>query len=351
ARAWREDRETLRQRASEFAEQLRQRRSLGPPLAVGEAELRSALEDYKRDFDPEYGGFGSAPKFPPAVGLQLLLRLHRRFGDPQALTMVRKTLEAMARGGMYDHIGGGFARYSTDRRWLVPHFEKMLYDNALLPKAYLEGYQVTHDPFFRRVAVQTLDYTLREMTSPEGGFYSSTDADSEGEEGKFFVWTPEQVAELLDEEEARRFNAYYDITLSGNWEGKSIPNTPRPLASVAEQLGITPEELERTLEHARREVYSAREQRVKAGLDDKILTAWNGLMIGALAAGYRVLGDARYLAAAERAAGFVLRELTREDGGLFRTYRAGKAHLNAYLEDYAYLSEGLIDLYEASGTV
>jgi len=351
ARAWREDRETLRQRASEFAEQLRQRRSLGPPLAVGEAELQSALEGYRRDFDPEYGGFGSAPKFPPAAGLQLLLRLHRRFGDPQALTMVRKTLEAMARGGMYDHIGGGFARYSTDRRWLVPHFEKMLYDNALLGKAYLEGYQVTGDLFLRRVAAETLDYTLREMTSPEGGFYSSTDADSEGEEGKFFVWTPEQVAEVLDEEEARRFNAYYDITLSGNWEGKSIPNTPRPLASVAEQLGITPEELERTLEDARRKVYTARQRRVKPELDDKILTAWNGLMIGALADGHRVLGDARYLAAAERAADFVLRELTREDGGLLRTYRAGKAHLNAYLEDYAYLSEGFIDLYEASGAV
>ncbi len=351
ARAWHDDPEGLRRRAGKFAELLRQRHSPGPPLAVGESELRLALEQYWSDFDARFGGFGSAPKFPPAVGLSLLLRLHRRSGDPQALVMVRKTLEAMARGGMYDHVGGGFARYSTDRRWLVPHFEKMLYDNALLAKAYLGGYQVTGDDLFRGVATESLDYILREMISPEGGIYSSTDADSEGEEGKFFVWTPEQIAEILDEEAARRFNAYYDITPAGNWEGKSIPNTPQPLPAVADELGIEPEELERSLAEARARVYMARNKRVRPGLDDKILTAWNGLMIGALAEGYRVLGDRRYLEAAERAADFVLRTLSREDGGLFRTYRAGRAHLNAYLEDYAYLSEGLIDLCEAGGSI
>jgi uncharacterized protein YyaL (SSP411 family)/aryl-alcohol dehydrogenase-like predicted oxidoreductase len=350
-RAWRDDREALRTRASEFAEHLRQQGTVGNPLAVGASELRGALAQYKQEFDAQYGGFGDAPKFPPAVGLSLLLRLHKRFGDPQALVMVRRTLEAMAIGGMYDHVGGGFARYSTDRRWLVPHFEKMLYDNALLAKVYLEGYQATGDEFCKRVAAETLDYVLREMTSPDGGLYSSTDADSEGEEGKFFVWTPEQIAEVLDETEARCFCAYYDITLAGNWEGVSIPNTPRSLSIVAEQLDVAPAELEATLERAREKVYAARERRVKPGLDDKILTSWNGLMIGALADGYRVLGDVRYLEAAERAAEFVLGTLSREDGGLLRTYRAGKAHLDGYLEDYAYLSEGLLDLYEAGGKV
>ncbi len=351
ARAWREDRAAIRARASEFAETLRQRMSLGPPLAVGEAELRLALQAYKQDFDALHGGFGPAPKFPPAVGIGLLLRLYRRFGDPRALAMARKTLEAMARGGIYDHIGGGFARYSTDRRWLVPHFEKMLYDNALLAKAYIEGYQATGDESFGRIARETLDYIIREMIGPEGGIYSSTDADSEGVEGKFFVWTPEQVDAVLDKEEARRFNAYFDITLNGNWEGKSIPNTPHPLPAVAGNLGIAPEELRQSLEVAREKIYAARMKRVKPGLDDKIITSWNGLMIGALAEGYRAFRDRRYLEAAERAARFVLDTLTRTDGGLLRTYRNGRAHLDAYLEDYAYLSEGLIDLYEAGGSV
>jgi uncharacterized protein YyaL (SSP411 family)/aryl-alcohol dehydrogenase-like predicted oxidoreductase len=351
SRAWHEDRESLRQRAGEFAEMLRQHQSLGPPLSVGETELKQALGQYSQEFDAEYGGFGPAPKFPPAVGISLLLRLHRRFGDPHALAMARETLEAMARGGMCDHVGGGFARYSTDRRWLVPHFEKMLYDNALLAKAYLEGYQVTGDEFFRRVATETFDYILREMVAPDGGIFSSTDADSEGEEGKFFVWTPEQIAAVLDEEQARQFDTYYDISPAGNWEGVSIPNTPRPLVAVANELGLTPEELERSLEAARKKVYAARQRRVKPGLDDKIITAWNGLMIGALAEGHRVLGEPRYLEAAEQAAGFILEKLSREDGGLYRTYRGGKAHLSAVLEDYAYLSEGLIDLYEAGGSL
>jgi len=351
SRAWREDRERLRQRAGEFIEMLRQHQKLGPPLSVGEAELQQALGQYSQEFDTEYGGFGTAPKFPPAMGISLLLRLHRRFGDPHALAMARGTLEAMARGGMYDQVGGGFARYSTDRRWLVPHFEKMLYDNALLAKAYLEGYQVTGDDFFRRIATETLEYILREMVGPEGGFFSATDADSEGEEGKFFVWTPEQIADVLNEEEARRFNAYYDISPQGNWEGVSIPNAPRSLETVADELDVAPQELERSLETARQKVYAARQQRVKPGLDDKVITAWNGLAIGALAEGHRVLGKPRYLEAAERAAGFICEKLSRADGGLYRTYREGRAHLDGVLEDYAYLSEALIDLYEAGGSL
>ncbi len=349
AELWEEDRASLREQARHLTEYLRQNARPAPGLVVGEEELRRALLQFSQDFDPRYGGFGPPPKFPPATGLSLLLRCWRRFGDAHALEMVRKTLDAMAQGGMYDQIGGGFHRYAVDERWLVPHFEKMLYDNALLARVYLEGYQVTGEPFYRQVATEVLDYILREMTSPEGGFYSSTDADSEGEEGKFYVWTPSEIEAILGEEEAYRFCAYYDITEEGNWEGKSIPNTPRSMARVANRLGIPVEELERSIREARPKVYEARRRRIPPGLDDKILTAWNGLVIGAMAEGFRGLGDRRYLAAAERAADFLLTTLARPDGRLLRTYRAGKARLNAYLEDYAYLCEALIDLYEAGG--
>jgi hypothetical protein len=263
--------------------------------------------------------------------------------------MALKTLDAMAQGGIYDQIGGGFARYSTDEHWLVPHFEKMLYDNALLTRTYLEAFQVTGGPLYQRIATEVLDYILREMTAPEGGFYSATDADSEGEEGKFFVWTPDEIEAVLGEEEARRFCTYYDITPRGNWEGKSIANVRRTVDQVAAGLDIDPEALQASLDRARPIIYEVRGQRIPPGLDDKILTAWNGLMISAMAEGYRVLGDRRYLDAGTRAADFLLTTLVRADGRLLRTYRAGKAHLDAYLEDYAYLAEGLIDLYEAGG--
>lgn len=254
------------------------------------------------------------------------------------------------RRGIYDQIGGGFARYSTDERWLVPHFEKMLYDNALLTRTYLEAYQVTGDTGYRRVATETLDYVLREMTSPEGGFCSASDADSEGEEGKFFVWTPDEIHQAVpDADEARRFCAFFDITPEGNWEHASIPNRPRSIDEVARDLGITPDELRCTIERARPLVYAARLKRVPPGLDDKILTAWNGMMLSAMAEGARVLADARYLHAAQQAANFLLNSLSRPDGGLYRTYRAGKAHLHGCLEDYAFLAEGLTDLYEAGG--
>jgi uncharacterized protein YyaL (SSP411 family)/aryl-alcohol dehydrogenase-like predicted oxidoreductase len=351
AHAWRANRDSLEGTATELVEHLRQQQEAGPALAVGETELRLALKQFADDFDASYGGFGSAPKFPPATGLSLLLRLHRRFDDPQARLMVQKTLYAMGQGGMYDQIGGGFHRYATDRRWLVPHFEKMLYDNALLAKAYLDAYQVSGDPFYRRIATETLDYILREMTSPKGGFYSSTDADSEGEEGKFFVWTPEEIVAILGSQDGERFNAYYDITVGGNWEGKSIPNTPRPITAVAQPLGITSDELAQTLERARTAVFEARAKRVGPGLDDKILTAWNGLAIGALAEGYRILRTVPYLDAASRAAEFLRSNLLQEDGRLLRTYREGRAHLNAYLEDYAYLADALLDLYEAGGDI
>jgi hypothetical protein len=349
ARLWREDRGRAAAQAAHLGELLRTHAASVARLAVSAGEIEAAAAQYARQFDPVYGGFGSAPKFPPATGLMLLLRHHRASGDGHALEMVRTTLDAMARGGMYDHVGGGFARYSTDERWLVPHFEKMLYDNALLAKAYLEAFQVTAEPRYRQVATEILDYVLREMTGPEGGFYSATDADSEGEEGKFYVWTPREIETILGQTAARAFCAYYDISPGGNWEGHSIPNTPRPLADVAAELGIAAAELEASLARSRALVYEARQRRVPPGLDDKVLTAWNGLTIGAMAEGHRVLGDPRYLAAATRAASFLLSRLTGADGGLLRTYRGGTAHLDAYLEDYAYLADALIDLYEAGG--
>ncbi|PYQ54234.1 MAG: hypothetical protein DMF78_06690, partial [Acidobacteria bacterium] len=271
AELWEKDRESVKEQGAQLAEYLRENAQAAPGGAVGEEALREAAEQLGREFDARGGGFGPAPKFPPSAGLSLLLRVHRRFGDERALEMVRKTLDAMARGGMYDQVGGGFARYSTDARWLVPHFEKMLYDNAQLARVYLEGFQATGEDFYRRVAAETLDYVLREMTDPAGGFYSATDADSEGEEGKFFVWTPADVRDALgpgDDELARRFCAYYDITEAGNWEGKSIPNTPRPLEEVARELGITAGELERSLGDARARIYEARKKRVPPSLDD-----------------------------------------------------------------------------------
>ncbi|MEW6247740.1 MAG: aldo/keto reductase [Nitrospirota bacterium] len=359
AEFWRKDPEGLRRQAANVIARLKEETQSVNPMSVGEAELDAAVAQFAEDFDPRHGGFGGAPKFPPATGLSLLLRSHHRTGDARTLHMVRKTLDAMAAGGMYDQIGGGFARYSTDERWLVPHFEKMLYDNALLARAYIEAYQTTGDSGYRRIATEVLDYILREMTSPEGGFYSATDADSEGVEGKFFVWTPEEIrAALLSEEDARLFCAYYDITAAGNWveplastphKAVSIPNRLRPVDETARELGLSVEELEAAVARLRPIVYDARRKRVPPGLDDKIITAWNGMMIGAMAEGGRVFDEARYLQAARRAADFLLSALRRPDGGLFRTFRAGKARVTAFLEDYAWLADGLIDLYEAGG--
>jgi len=350
AEGWHQNRNDIIESAARFTTRLQQSIQIPSPTTVGQAELEAGVEQFAKNFDPVFGGFGQAPKFPPATGLSFLLRQHHHTGHEQTLHMVRKTLDCMAAGGMYDHIGGGFARYSTDERWLVPHFEKMLYDNALLAKTYVEAYQVTQDSNYQRIASEILDYTIREMTSSEGGFYSATDADSEGVEGKFFVWDPEQIETIISSrEDAKRFCAYYDITSEGNWEHHSIPNTPRPLEEVAQELGCTPHELRDTIDRVRPMVYQARLKRVPPGLDDKIITAWNGMMISAMAEGFRVFGESRYLDSATRAADFLLHSLSRPDGGLYRTYRANKAHLDAYLEDYAFLIEALIDVYEAGG--
>ncbi|GKS58491.1 hypothetical protein YTPLAS18_20180 [Nitrospira sp.] len=348
AEVWKQDAAGLREQAAQFTDRLKREVHVSAPVSIGDAELTRAVEQFREDFDDRYGGFGSAPKFPPATGLSLLIRASHRRQDPNILNMVRKTLDAMAAGGIYDHVGGGFARYSTDEKWLVPHFEKMLYDNALLAKVYVEAFQVTRESRYRRVAQETLDYVLREMTGPESRFYSATDADSEGVEGKFFVWTPNEIlAAVGDEEDARRFCAYYDITPAGNFEHANIPNTPEPLQDIARRLSVSAEDLQTSLDRARAAVYAARAKRVSPGLDDKTIVSWNGLMISALAEGARVLGTPQYRVAATRAADFLLAAMRRPDGRLFRTYRMDRPQHAACLEDYACLCEGLIDLYEA----
>ena len=345
---WEKDAVGVYTQAKEMSERLKNEGRIPSPISVGELVLEEAVVQFKDDFDKAHGGFGTAPKFPPAAGLSLLLRCHRRSGDAQTLAMVTKTLDMMAAGGIYDHIGGGFARYSTDERWLVPHFEKMLYDNALLARVYVEAYQVTKKPLYRQVATEVLDYVLREMTGPEGGLYSATDADSEGVEGKFFVWTPAEVRTALkNDEEARRFCELYDITESGNWEHKSIPNRLRPIEAIAKQLNLTADELLETSARVKPVLYRVRQQRIPPGLDDKVITAWNGMMLSAIAEAARVFGEGRYRDKAQRTAEFLLRTHVRPDGRLLRTSRVGRAHLDAYLEDYAYLAEGLVDLYEA----
>ena len=350
AAGWNTDRADIVESAARVTTQLWQSVQALSPTTVGQAELDAGMEQFARQFDPRFGGFGHAPKFPPATGLSFLLRHYHQTGHDQTVQIVRTTLDAMADGGIYDHIGGGFARYSTDERWLVPHFEKMLYDNALLAKTYVEAYQVTHDAHYQRIATEILEYIIREMTAPEGGFYSATDADSEGVEGKFFVWNPDQIRAIVSsDKDAARFCAYYDITPAGNWEHQCIPNTPRTLEDVAQELGCAPDELRETIDRVRPLVYHARRQRIPPGLDDKVITAWNGMMSSAMAEAARVFGQAHYLDVAQKAAHFLLTTLSRPDGGLYRTYRSGKAHLDAYLEDYAFLIEALIDVYEAGG--
>jgi uncharacterized protein YyaL (SSP411 family) len=318
-----------------------------PQTAVGTELLDHAAESLISELDRRFGGFGGAPKFPQAMNLEVLLRHHHRTGDMAALSGVEDTLRAMANGGIYDQLGGGFARYSVDQYWLVPHFEKMLYDNALLSRLYLEAYQVTGGPFYQRIAEETLDYVVRDMTSPEGGFYSAEDADSEGGEGKFYVWTPAEIRGVLDEEEATLAERYWDVTERGNFEGKNILYVPRPPEAVAAEFGISPEELRERMGRIRATLFAEREKRTRPGRDEKILAAWNGLMLRSFAFAARVLSREDYGEVAERNAAFLLDRL-RVDGRLRRSYKDGQARFNGYLEDYAMVADGLVTLYEAT---
>jgi hypothetical protein len=286
--------------------------------------------------------------------MDLFLREHRRTGNTKLLEMVTLTLDKMAYGGVYDQLGGGIHRYSTDVKWLAPHFEKMLYDQGLVSAIYVDAFQVTKDPLYMRIASEIFDYVIDDLQSEEGGFYSTRDADSEGEEGKFYLWRPEELAAVLGEEDAKVFAAYYDVTERGNFHdahgdhgNASILWVTRPADIVAKEQGVTTEELMSRLEGMREKLLAVRVKRIHPGLDDKILSGWNGLMIAGMAKGSRVFDEPKYADAAGRAADFVLTKL-RKDGRLLRTYRGGKAHLTGYLSDYSFFIEGLLNLYEAT---
>ena len=309
--------------------------------------LDAAYENMTRSFDKVHGGTSGSPKFPQPMTLEFGLRTYARTGNQTALDHVSLTLRKMARGGIYDQIGGGFHRYSVDAIWLVPHFEKMLYDNAQLSRVYLHAYQVTGDAFFKTIAEEIYDYILREMTAPEGGFYSTTDADSEHEEGKFFVWTKEELRELLGDD-ARIAIEYWGVTARGNFEGHNILNVPNDESVAAERLGLSVDELRTKLNAIKDKLYAARTQRVHPGLDDKILTAWNGLMLASLSEAARVFKRADYHDAAVRCGEFLVNQMMAGDGRLWRTSKDGKAHISAYLEDYAALVDAFLELYQTT---
>jgi uncharacterized protein YyaL (SSP411 family) len=349
-RAWQERQDEIIESAAEMTEQLRAFATLSKSSGSLDAKLLDhAARTTMRSFDPLHGGFGHAPKFPHPMDLKVLLRHHARSQDSQALHIVRHTLDKMARGGIYDHLAGGFARYSTDDRWLVPHFEKMLYDNALLTSAYLEAYQLTADADLGRVARETMDYILGRMTGPEGAFFSTEDADSEGVEGKYYVWSLAEVTHILGKDHAKTFCYVYDVTEQGNWEEHNILNLPRTIGQAAKLLGRDEDELRTELAASRAQLLSVRERRVPPAKDTKVLVSWNGLMIAALAEGGRILKDERYIDAAQKAAGFILERMRRDDGRLLHTYKDNLAKLDAYLDDYADLIDGLTRLYEATG--
>jgi len=339
--AWNTEREKLLEASENILEHIRSDSAADSAVELDIETAGKAFKGLERSFDSEYGGFGRAPKFPTPHNLRFLLRYWKVTNDPKALQMVEKTLISMYRGGIYDHVGYGFSRYSTDRIWLVPHFEKMLYDNAGLAAAYLEAYQATGKEQYGEVARQIFEYVLRDMTSPEGAFYSAEDADSEGVEGKYYVWSPKEITNILGEDAAVEFNGYYGLSDDGNFEGKNIPNLLHNKAAF-ENIRKNP------LEGHREKVFEAREKRIHPYKDDKVLTAWNGLMIAALSIGARVLDNMEYAVAAERAVRFIGSKLIREDGRLLARYREGEAAYPGYLDDYAFLVWGLIELYEAT---
>ncbi len=372
AEAYRERRDELQKSAVEMVGELRRMSIVESATGTLSTEmLDAAFTSFTRTFDATNGGFGGAPKFPAAMSLEFLLRYHHRTANKLALSIVTHSLDKMAGGGIYDQLGGGFHRYAVDAIWLVPHFEKMLYDNAQLIRVYLHAYQVLTSlknpvaiapgsdmaaQFYKRVAIETLEYVRREMLDESGGFYSTQDADSEGVEGKFFVWTPEEVDEILGEAEAEEFCAFYDVTPEGNFEGESILNIKNPVTAIDGAPGSdnlpTADASEQAgrLRASREMLFANREKRIKPFRDEKILTAWNGLMLAAFADAAGVLGDDAYLEIAKNNADFIGRELQHE-GKLMRTWKDGNAKLNGYIEDYANVADGLIVLFQASGNM
>ncbi|MCO5188357.1 MAG: thioredoxin domain-containing protein [Anaerolineae bacterium] len=338
----------VRSSAAKITGHLQNNFALTSDAGLPPALIAQALQQLSTQFDAERGGFGEAPKFPPSMTIEFLLRVFLRNGDAFALHMAELTLEKMAHGGMYDQVGGGFARYSTDARWLVPHFEKMLYDNALLARAYLHAWQVTGKPLYKRVVEETLDWVLRDLSHEDGGFYSSYDADNEGAEGLFYVWQKAEIDAILGTD-APLFNAVYGVTEQGNWEGSNVLHVAREPNDVAQERGLDSAEFLSKLQSARHKLLAVRNQRIWPGLDDKVLTAWNGLMLAALSEAGVALQRSDYIAAAVRNADFLQQRLRRENGRLLRTWKSGgTARYNAYLEDYAYLADGLLALYQAT---
>ncbi len=348
AEFYRDKRGEATQVGRELLERLRQgeRVRAGTELLTPSV-LDTAYQGLRAEFDSRHGGLGRAPKFPQPMAFDFLLRYWRRRNVPEALEMVRQTLTQMARGGIYDQLGGGFHRYSVDQVWLVPHFEKMLYDQAQLALLYVQAWQATGDPEYRRVTEETLDYVVREMTHPDGGFYSTQDADSEGEEGKFFLWDRAEVEALLDPETARAALHYWGVAAGPNFEGRSILHVPREPSEVAASLGIAEDRLREHLGRARAALFAHREGRIKPGRDEKVLAGWNGMMLRAFAEASRALDRPDYLRVAERNAGFLLSALV-QDGRLLRTWKDGRAKLLGYLEDHAMVVDGLLALHEAS---
>ncbi|MBL8184485.1 MAG: thioredoxin domain-containing protein [Blastocatellia bacterium] len=338
AEAWRERRDELMGSAYEILGSLRQMTVTEMPAGGIDTSLSdTAFSRFVRTYDPRDGGWGGAPKFPASMSMEFLLRYWKRTGNENALTMVKHTAEKIACGGIYDQLGGGFHRYSVDAVWLVPHFEKMLYDNAQLVRIYLHLYQITKEDLFKRIAVETLEYIRREMIGPEAGFYSTQDADSEGEEGKFFVWTPEEIQAVLGDDSSKVFCEFYNVTSEGNFEGRNILNVRNHDEKTVVELSAS-----------RKLLFDEREKRIKPNRDEKVLTSWNGLMLAAFAEASAVLGSDEYLTIAKRNADFLIENL-KDDGRLLRTWKDGRAKLNGYIEDHANLADGLIELFQVSG--
>jgi len=351
ADAWKNRREEVEHSGQQLRDHMQQAMRRAPSRGILDTSmLDAAAQGIISQYEPTHAGFGNAPKFPQPMAIEFLLRHWRRTGDERARSAALHTLDQMARGGMYDQLGGGFHRYSVDGEWLVPHFEKMLYDNAQLARAYLMGYQATGNAFYRTVVEQVLNYVLRDMTDPSGGFYSTEDADSEGVEGKFYVWTPAELDSLLGDEDARLFAAYYDVTERGNFEhGSSILHVTDTPAVVAERISVSDARLLEALERGRTILFEARARRIRPARDDKVLSAWNGMLLRAFAEAGRVLNEPTYLRAAINNAEFLLGTMCARGGAVFRTWKPGHAaHLNGYLEDYANIADGLVALYEAT---
>lgn len=333
---WKNNKDNIINTSNKLLNTMKERVSQDKSEEINESILHDAIMEMNYYYDNKYGGFGIAPKFPTPHKLMLLLIYYKVYNDKSALGMVENTLKCMYKGGIFDHIGFGFSRYSTDEKWLVPHFEKMLYDNALLAYVYTEAYQVTGKSFYKEVAEKIFTYILRDMTSPEGGFYSAEDADSEGVEGKFYVWSLEEIQSILGED-AKEFCNTYDITEKGNFEGKNIPNL----------IGKDLENIDK-LEELRNKLFKVREKRVHPFKDDKILTAWNALMIVSLSYAGRVFENKEYINRAKKAYDFIENNLIRKDGRLLARFRHGEAAYIAYLEDYSFLVWALMELYEAT---